>query len=171
MIEIKNVTKTFRTKEDDVHAVNGVSLNIEDGEIFGIISYSGAGKSTLVRLINQLEKQNAGDILIDGEAIQNMKGKALREKRQKIGMIFQHFNLLWSRTVLENIELPLMGEIFVSNALLAIAVGSLLEIPLNKIKHGLESLNTEQNHMKFFHLKNLLLKYRSYYTLLHIVLK
>ena len=107
MIEIKNVTKTFRTKEDDVHAVNGVSLTIENGEIFGIIGYTGAGKSTLVRLINQLEQQNSGDILIDGEAIQNMKGKALREKRQKIGMIFQHFNLLWSRTVLENIELPL----------------------------------------------------------------
>lgn len=107
MIEIKNVMKTFRRKDDDVHAVNGVSLTIEDGEIFGIIGYSGAGKSTLVRLINQLEKQTAGDIVIDGDTMQDLKGKALREKRQKIGMIFQHFNLLWSRTVLENIELPL----------------------------------------------------------------
>ena len=107
MIEIRNVVKTFRTKEEDIHAVNGVSLKIEDGEIYGIIGYSGAGKSTLVRLINQLERQSAGDVIIDGQAMQDLSKKELREKRRKIGMIFQHFNLLWSRTVLENIELPL----------------------------------------------------------------
>ena len=67
MIEIVDAVKTFRTKEEDIHAVNGVSLKIEDGEIYGIIGYSGAGKSTLVRLINQLEKQSAGDVIIDGQ--------------------------------------------------------------------------------------------------------
>ena len=107
MIEIVDAVKTFRTKEEDIHAVNGVSLKIEDGEIYGIIGYSGAGKSTLVRLINQLEKQSAGDVIIDGQKMQDLSKKELREKRRKIGMIFQHFNLLWSRTVLENIELPL----------------------------------------------------------------
>ena len=107
MIEIRNAVKTFKTKEEDIHAVNGVSLKIEDGEIYGIIGYSGAGKSTLVRLINQLETQSAGDVIIDGQKMQELSKKELREKRRKIGMIFQHFNLLWSRTVLQNIELPL----------------------------------------------------------------
>ena len=92
MIELKHIVKVFETKNDDIHAVNGVDLTIHDGEIYGIIGYSGAGKSTLVRIVNQLERQSAGDVIIDG---------------QKIGMIFQHFNLLWSRTVQKNIELPL----------------------------------------------------------------
>jgi len=107
MIEIRNVFKTFTTKEEDIHAVNGVTLNIEDGEIYGIIGYSGAGKSTLARLINQLEVQSAGDVVIDGVSMSGLSKKELNRKRQSIGMIFQHFNLLWSRTVLENIELPL----------------------------------------------------------------
>lgn len=107
MIEIKDVFKSFKTKQEDVHAVNGVSLRIEDGEIFGIIGYSGAGKSTLVRLINQLERQSAGDVVVDGRTMQTLSKKELREERRKIGMIFQHFNLLWSRTVVQNIELPL----------------------------------------------------------------
>lgn len=107
MIEIRNVVKTFKTKEEDIHAVNGVSLTIEDGEIYGIIGYSGAGKSTLIRLINQLETQSAGDVIIDGRRMQDLSRKELRQERQKIGMIFQHFNLLWSRTVLGNIELPM----------------------------------------------------------------
>ncbi|NCB33700.1 MAG: ATP-binding cassette domain-containing protein [Erysipelotrichia bacterium] len=107
MIEIRNVTKIFKTKEESIHAVNGVSLKIDDGEIFGIIGYSGAGKSTLIRMINQLERQSAGDVIIDGRTMSDLSKKELREERQKIGMIFQHFNLLWSRTVLQNIELPL----------------------------------------------------------------
>lgn len=107
MIEISHVTKTFNVKNADIHAVDDVSLTINDGEIYGIIGYSGAGKSTLVRLINQLESQDGGDILIDGQSISNLSKKELRIKRQKIGMIFQHFNLLWSRTVQKNIELPL----------------------------------------------------------------
>ena len=107
MIELKNITKVFETKEDQIHAVNGVSLTIQDGEIFGIIGYSGAGKSTLVRIINQLERQSAGDVIIDGKTMQTLSKKELNIERQKIGMIFQHFNLLWSRTVRSNIELPL----------------------------------------------------------------
>lgn len=107
MIELKNIVKIFPTKKDDIHAVNGVSLQIQDGEIYGIIGYSGAGKSTLVRIINQLETQSAGDVIIDGRTMQNLSKNELRQERQKIGMIFQHFNLLWSRTVQKNIELPL----------------------------------------------------------------
>lgn len=107
MIELKNVIKVFGKSENSIHAVNDVSLKINDGEIFGIIGYSGAGKSTLIRMINQLEKQTYGDVLIDGQSISKLSNQQLNQKRQKIGMIFQHFNLLWSRTVLENIELPL----------------------------------------------------------------
>lgn len=107
MIELKNIIKTFKTKNEDINAVKGVSLKIDDGEIYGIIGFSGAGKSTLVRIINQLEPQTSGEVLIDGEDISKLSKKELNLKRQKIGMIFQHFNLLWSRTVRENIELPL----------------------------------------------------------------
>lgn len=107
MIELKNIRKVFGKKEDEIHAVNGVNLTIADGEIFGIIGYSGAGKSTLIRIINQLERQTSGDVIIDGRMMQHLSGKELIQERQSIGMIFQHFNLLWSRTVRQNIELPL----------------------------------------------------------------
>jgi D-methionine transport system ATP-binding protein len=107
MIELRNIVKTFNTKNLNIHAVNDVSVTIEDGEIFGIVGYSGAGKSTLVRIINQLEKQTSGTLIINGEDISKLSNNQLRKKRQKIGMIFQHFNLLWSRTVFKNIELPL----------------------------------------------------------------
>lgn len=107
MIEIKNITKTFQTPKGVIHACCDVNLTIHDGEIFGVIGYSGAGKSTLVRIINQLEKQTSGQVFIDGEDITKLSSQVLREKRMKIGMIFQHFNLLWSRTVQKNIELPL----------------------------------------------------------------
>lgn len=107
MIEIKRVSKIYRLKEREVVAVDDVSLDINDGDIYGIIGYSGAGKSTLVRLINQLETQDSGKIFIDGQDINNLNSEELRKLRTKIGMIFQHFNLLWSRTVSENIELAL----------------------------------------------------------------
>ncbi len=107
MIEIRNITKTFHLEKGDIQACKNVNLNIRSGEIFGVIGYSGAGKSTLVRIINQLEKQSSGDIVIDGEKLNGLSYKELRQKRMKIGMIFQHFNLLWSRTVQKNIELPL----------------------------------------------------------------
>ena len=107
MIELKNITKVFHTQKGDINACKDVNLTIRDGEILGVIGYSGAGKSTLVRIINQLEKQTSGKVIIDGNDITSLSAKSLRDKRTKIGMIFQHFNLLWSRTVQKNIELPL----------------------------------------------------------------
>ncbi|MFV0479793.1 MAG: methionine ABC transporter ATP-binding protein [Anaerorhabdus sp.] len=107
MIQMRNICKSFVTKGSAIHAVKDVSLEVKKGEIFGIIGYSGAGKSTLLRVINQLEKQSSGEIILDNVKISSLKGKDLRRQRQKIGMIFQHFNLLWSRSVEKNIELPL----------------------------------------------------------------
>ena len=107
MIELKHIAKIFHTQKGDISACQDVNLTIQDGEIFGVIGYSGAGKSTLVRIINQLEKQTSGEVIIDGEDISQLSGERLRKKRTKIGMIFQHFNLLWSRTVQKNIELSL----------------------------------------------------------------
>lgn len=107
MIEIKRVSKVYRLKNREVVALNDVSLTINDGDICGIIGYSGAGKSTLVRLINQLEQQDNGKIFIDHQDIGNLSKQELRTMRTKIGMIFQHFNLLWSKSVSQNIELAL----------------------------------------------------------------
>ena len=107
MITINNVTKKYVTKEKEVTAVDHVNLTIETGEIYGIIGYSGAGKSSLIRLLNNLETPTTGEVVINGQKINQLKGKELRDFRKKIGMIFQHFNLLWSRTVLDNIMLPL----------------------------------------------------------------
>ncbi|KRM60568.1 phosphate ABC transporter ATP-binding protein [Paucilactobacillus vaccinostercus DSM 20634] len=107
MIEFKNVSKTFTAKEGTVHAVKDVNLTIPDGKIYGIVGYSGAGKSTIIRMLNGLEFPTTGSVTINGSEISSLKGKELREQRLKIGMVFQHFNLLWSRTVLENIEFPL----------------------------------------------------------------
>lgn len=107
MIKLENISKSFAINGKTVEAVKDVSLAIQQGEIFGIIGFSGAGKSTLIRCINLLEKPEKGRVIIDGEDITHYEGKELRHVRQKIGMIFQHFNLMPSRTVFENIELPL----------------------------------------------------------------
>ncbi|ENQ3081109.1 methionine ABC transporter ATP-binding protein [Bacillus cereus] len=107
MIILENVKKIYRSKHGDVTAVDDANLQIEKGEIFGVIGYSGAGKSSLIRLFNQLEKPTSGKIKIGERVISAITGKELREARQEIGMIFQHFNLLWSRTVRENIAFPL----------------------------------------------------------------
>jgi len=107
MITLNHINKTYEGKKQSVTAVDDVSLSIDEGEIYGIIGYSGAGKSTLIRMLNGLEQPTTGDVLINGENLNNLSRKELRERRQKIGMIFQHFNLLWSRTVKENILLPL----------------------------------------------------------------
>ena len=107
LIEIKDVSKFFKTKSGDVQAVDGVSIQIDQGEIFGVIGYSGAGKSTLIRLLNGLETVSSGDIRIGDDYINALSDKSLRQKRQKVSMIFQHFNLLWSRTVEQNISFPL----------------------------------------------------------------
>lgn len=107
MIDISNVTKIFKTKNQNITAVDNVGLNVKEGEIFGVIGYSGAGKSTLIRLLNGLEQPTDGTVTVTGDEISQMTMKELRKKRQKISMIFQHFNLLWSRTVAENISFPL----------------------------------------------------------------
>ncbi|MEG0274391.1 MAG: methionine ABC transporter ATP-binding protein [Longicatena sp.] len=110
MIRLENITKTFQGKDNEIHAVKDVSLEIQDGEIFGIIGFSGAGKSTLVRCINLLERPTSGKVIVNGLDLTKMKEKALREERKKIGMIFQHFNLMRSRTVEENIAYPFKGS-------------------------------------------------------------
>ena len=107
MICLENVSKTFLSKSGKTEAVRNVSLRIETGEIFGIIGFSGAGKSTLVRCMNLLEVPTQGKITVDGRNLSKMSGKELRNARKKIGMIFQHFNLMASRTVFENISYPL----------------------------------------------------------------
>ncbi|WP_217588675.1 methionine ABC transporter ATP-binding protein [Lentibacillus saliphilus] len=107
MISIKGLSKHFTTREGALKAVDNLTLDIKEGEIFGVIGYSGAGKSTFVRLLNRLEEPTGGQIIIDQEDITAMNAKALRVARQDIGMVFQHFNLLWSRTVAENIAFPL----------------------------------------------------------------
>ena len=127
MIEIKNVTKTFVTPKQNVHACNDISLTIEDGEIYGIIGFSGAGKSTLVRCINLLERPTSGQVLIDGAELTVMSETELRKVRKKIGMIFQHFNLMRSRTVAQNIAYPLKGS-GLSNEEIQAKVKSLLKL-------------------------------------------
>lgn len=107
MIQMMNVSKTFYTDNGFVHAVKNVSLNIEKGEIFGIIGYSGAGKSTLVRCINLLERPTEGQMIVGGKDLVSLPEKALRKEREYIGMIFQQFNLLGARTVFENVAFPL----------------------------------------------------------------
>lgn len=107
LIQLTHVKKTYKGKTNAIHAVNDVSLSVEKGDVFGIVGYSGAGKSTLVRLLNGLELPTDGEVIVDGVDIATMKNRELRSFRKNIGMIFQHFNLLWSRTVLENIQLPL----------------------------------------------------------------
>ncbi|WP_336691026.1 MULTISPECIES: methionine ABC transporter ATP-binding protein [unclassified Chryseobacterium] len=107
MIEIKNVSKTFHQKKQSFKALNDVSLTIEQGDIVGIIGFSGAGKSTLIRTVNLLEKPDSGEIVINGKDFTKLNSRQLAQERKKIGMIFQHFNLLSSRTVFENIALPL----------------------------------------------------------------
>ena len=106
-IEIRNLTKRFEVKGNTVTALNNVSLNIEKGDIYGIIGMSGAGKSTLVRSINFLEKPTEGTIIIDGTDLSSLSEKELREKRRGIGMIFQGFNLLEQKNVLDNVCFPL----------------------------------------------------------------
>lgn len=110
MIELKHVTKTFKSSKEDVHACKDVTLTINDGDIYGIIGFSGAGKSTLVRCINLLERPTSGEVMIDGVDITKLPEKELRHVRKKIGMIFQHFNLMRSRTVAQNVAYPLKGS-------------------------------------------------------------
>lgn len=107
MISIEGLTKIFQIDKKQVVAVDDLNLTIKNGEIFGVIGYSGAGKSTLIRLLNRLEEPTSGKVSIGDNEITALSKNKLRNARQNIGIIFQHFNLLWSRTVSENIEFPL----------------------------------------------------------------
>ena len=107
MIVLDQIKKIFNTNSGRVTAVDSVNLSIQKGEIFGIIGYSGAGKSTLIRMLNLLERPTEGTVTIDGKDLTQISSKELRLARQQIGMVFQHFNLLWSRTVFENIAFSL----------------------------------------------------------------
>lgn len=107
MISLSKVSKLFRSGNTSIKAVNNVNLTINKSEIFGIIGYSGAGKSTLIRMLNGLETPTEGSVGVVGKEISKIKGAELRKARQEISMIFQHFNLLWSRTVEQNIAFPL----------------------------------------------------------------
>lgn len=107
MIRLENISKDFVVDGKTLHAVKDVTIEIDKGQIFGIIGFSGAGKSTLVRCINLLERPTSGKVFLEDTELTALPYKRLREARQKIGMIFQSFNLMPSRTVYENIELPL----------------------------------------------------------------
>lgn len=107
IIRADHVSKTFHAKNGQVEAVKDISFDIEKGDIFGIIGLSGAGKSTLVRCLNLLEKPSSGKVYVNGKSLTDLSGKELRKARQNIGMIFQHFNLLMQRNVLDNICFPL----------------------------------------------------------------
>lgn len=107
MIQLSHIEKTYDSPSGPVKALKGIDLTIERGEIFGIIGLSGAGKSTLIRCINMLECPTAGKVIVDGQDMTAMSEKELRKARKNIGMIFQHFNLLSSATVYDNIAFPL----------------------------------------------------------------
>jgi D-methionine transport system ATP-binding protein len=108
MINFIDISKTFTTKKQQTHALDHVSLQVQDGDMFGVIGFSGAGKSTLLRMVNGLEKPTAGRLEIDGQDINALPFSELRQVRKRIGMIFQQFNLLSSKTVYDNIAIPLV---------------------------------------------------------------
>ena len=127
MIELTHISKNFASGGRTVHAVQDVSLSIGKGEIFGIIGFSGAGKSTLVRCINLLERPTSGSVTVDGKEMTALSARELRQARKKIGMIFQHFNLMPSRTVFGNVAYPLRGS-GLSRGQIADKVQRLLEL-------------------------------------------
>ena len=108
MIKFENVSKQYERNGITTQALQNINLTIQKGDIYGIIGYSGAGKSTLVRLINFLEKPTQGNVIIQNQSLNQLSNPQLRQVRRKIGMIFQHFNLLESKTVYENIAIPLV---------------------------------------------------------------
>jgi len=107
MLQVKNLCKSYTTKQGPLHALKNVCVEVNRGEIFGFIGLSGAGKTSLVRCIAALEKADAGEIILDGIDITRQKGRGLRDIRKKMGLVFQHFNLLMNSTVYENIAFPL----------------------------------------------------------------
>lgn len=107
MIDLQNVSVTFVDNKREVNAVRNVSLKVERGDVYGIVGYSGAGKSTLVRTINLLQRPTQGNVIVNGKEMTTLTKEELREARKKIGMIFQHFNLMGSRTIFDNVAFPL----------------------------------------------------------------
>ncbi|RUS42429.1 methionine ABC transporter ATP-binding protein [Cohnella sp. AR92] len=107
MILVEQLSKTYQTTKGSILALDRIDLKVRKGEIFGVIGFSGAGKSTLIRCLNRLEEPDSGRIRIGEDEITQLKGKRLRQARQKIGMIFQHFNLLDGKTVYHNVAFPL----------------------------------------------------------------
>lgn len=107
MIEFRGIEKTFPQKSGTLKALSEIHLNIEKGDIFGVIGHSGAGKSTLLRTVNMLERPTAGDVIVDGKVLTKLSAKEVRRVQRKIGMIFQHFNLLDSKNVFDNVAMPL----------------------------------------------------------------
>lgn len=107
LIQLTKITKQFMRKKENIQVLSDIDLEIQRSDLFGIIGYSGAGKSTLLRLMNGLESPTSGTIEVNGQDLPTLTQEKLRQLRQKTGMIFQHFHLLWSRTVAENIAFPL----------------------------------------------------------------
>lgn len=134
MIRFENVSVSFPQKNGLLHAVNNVSLNIGKGQIYGLVGASGAGKSTLLRTVNLLERPTAGQVYVNGELINGLKGEALRRYRRNIGIIFQHFNLAASKTVHKNVEFPLKAA-NVPKAQIRQRVDELLELVGLSDKH------------------------------------
>lgn len=108
MITFKDIVKVYKSGDTEVRALNGVNLHVEKGEIYGVIGSSGAGKSTLIRCVNLLERPSSGSVMVDNQDLVTLSAKKLREEKKKIGMVFQHFNLLNSKTVFTNVAMPLI---------------------------------------------------------------
>lgn len=108
MIELNNVKKIFNRDKLQIEALKNVSIRVEQGDIYGVIGFSGAGKSTLIRLVNYLETPTEGEVIVNNKNLKELNIKELRELRKKIGMIFQHFNLLESKTIFDNVAIPLI---------------------------------------------------------------
>ncbi len=110
MIRLENINKSFSDRRKVVKALQDVSIHVEKGDIYGIIGFSGAGKSTLIRMVNRLEKPNSGRVVVDGQELTDLTAAQLRKVRRKIGIVFQQFNLLESKTVFQNVAIPLILE-------------------------------------------------------------
>lgn len=123
MIEFQNLKKVYESGGQQVAALNGIDLKINKGEIFGVIGFSGAGKSSLIRCVNLLERPTSGSVIVDGHNLTSMSVKEVREIKKNIGMVFQHFNLLNSKTVFANVAMPL----------------TLAKVPKDAVKKGCKS--------------------------------
>lgn len=128
MIQIQNLSKVFHDKNGDVAALSDVNLEIEDGDIFGIIGMSGAGKSTLLRCLSALEKPSSGHVLLNGTDLSSLSGRQMIETRRRMGVVFQGYNLLMQRTVAQNVAFPLRLEKKMDEAAITKRVRELLEL-------------------------------------------